>query len=110
MIMYSLYSHHGAQERLEWTSFTWNGELWVSGVFCGGGDCEIMVVTQSHPSYNADMPVNSGDALFNPTCSSHEITGTHTVAASTSARLCTCKIAVAYSYTLTIRALRDNDS
>jgi hypothetical protein len=109
--MYSLYSHHGSQERLlEWTSFTWNGELWVNGVFCVGGDCEIMVVTQSYSSYNADIPVDSGDALFNPTCSSHEITGTHTVAASTSTTPRICKIAVAYSYTLSILALRDHDS
>jgi hypothetical protein len=109
MIMYSLYSHHGAQEQLEWTSFTWNGELWVNGVFCGGGDCEIMVVTQSHPYYNANIPADSGDSFFNPTCSSHEIAGTHKVAASTSARPRTCKIAVAYSYMLSILALRDHD-
>jgi hypothetical protein len=68
--------------------------------------------TTSHPrpSYNADIPVDLGDALFNPTCSFHAIAANHTVTASTSARPPTRKVAIAYSYTSSIRALRDHGS
>jgi hypothetical protein len=61
------------------------------------------------PSYDAGIPVDSGDALFNPTYSSHVIAVTGIITTSNSARPpSTCKIAIAYSYSSSIRALRDH--
>jgi hypothetical protein len=62
------------------------------------------------PSYNAVIPVDSGDALFNPTCFSHAIAATHITTTSTSARPPTYKITIAYSNRSSNRTFREHGS